>query len=278
MKIAGHGIAVCSWSLQPANMAELVAKVRKLGLSDLQLGLVDLLHLDDKRKHLELGCLRASGITLISAMISFPGEDYSTIADIRRTGGFVPDDQWMLRRRLAREAARLAGELGINSVSTHVGFVPVPTDPGYALIRDRVRMVAEDFAAFGVELYMETGQERAGELLEFLGDLKAANVHINFDPANMILYGAGDPIEAIRTLKAHIRHVHVKDATASSKPGEAWGAEVAFGTGQVNPCLFLDALKNAGYPGPLTIEREAGMDRISDVRSAIHALERAGNA
>jgi len=273
MKIAGHDIAVCSWSLQPAGMADMIAKVRDLGLSDVQLGLLSLIELDDKRKYLELGHLRTSGIRLASGMISFPGEDYSTIADIRRTGGFVPDDQWELRRRLAREAARFAQELGIRVVSTHVGFVPVPADPHYVTIRDRVRDAAAEFAGFGVDLLMETGQERATELLDFLGDLNAPNVGINFDPANMILYGAGDPNDAIRTLAAHIRHVHVKDAIASSRPGVDWGQEVSFGTGQVNPRSFLDSLNKAGYAGPLTIEREAGTDRMRDVRAAINALE-----
>src|SRR5438552_2926803 len=82
---------------------------------------------------------------------------------------------------------------------------------------------------------MAAGQEPAEELLEFLHELNAPNVHINFDPANMILYGAGDPIAAVRLLGKHIRHVHVKDATASTRPGVEWGEEVPFGTGQVNP-------------------------------------------
>ena len=67
MKIAGHNIGVCSWSLQPANMADLGIKVRELGLGDVQLGLLNLIQLDDKLKHLELGHLRASGIHLIVA-------------------------------------------------------------------------------------------------------------------------------------------------------------------------------------------------------------------
>jgi sugar phosphate isomerase/epimerase len=121
---------------------------------------------------------------------------------------------------------------------------------------------------------METGQEPAGELLEFLRDLGAANVFINFDPANMILYGAGDPIEAVQTLGKHIRHVHIKDGTASARPGREWGEEVPFGTGQVGPEQFLAALKRIGYRGPLVIEREAGDQRAADVRTAIETLRR----
>ena len=113
---------------------------------------------------------------------------------------------------------------------------------GYQRIVDRVREVADILGKQGVTLVMETGQEPVAELLEFLHDLKATNVAINFDPANMILYGAGDPIEAIKTLGKNIQHVHVKDATASAKPGEEWGEEVAFGTGQVGPQRFIEAL------------------------------------
>ncbi|HEY2587832.1 MAG TPA: sugar phosphate isomerase/epimerase family protein, partial [Tepidisphaeraceae bacterium] len=272
-QINGHELAVCSWSLQPKGMSDLVEKVKQAGLDTVQLGLLELIQLDDKRKFLELGPLRSAKIGFTAGMISFPGEDYATIDHIRRTGGFVPDDQWPLRRRLAREAARLAQELGMRAVSTHVGFVPHANDPAYASIRDRVRDVAGDFAGFGVDLLMETGQERADELLEFLNDLAAPNVGINFDPANMILYGAGDPIAAIRTLGRHIRHVHAKDAIGSAKPGQEWGQEVAFGKGQVNPSEFLRALKGIGYAGPIALEREAGNDRIGDVRFGIESLK-----
>lgn len=277
MDISGHEIAVCSWSLQPRDMGDLVAKVKQLGLDKVQLALLELVQLDDKRKHFELGHLRSAEIGFTGGMIAFPGEDYTTIDHIRATGGFVPTDQWPLRQRLAREAARLASELSIRTIGTHVGFVPAPDRVGYDLIRDRVRQVADDFARSGVDLLMETGQEKAEELLEFLNDLNAPNVGINFDPANMILYGAGDPIAAVRTLGRHIKHVHAKDATASDKPGEKWGEEVPFGTGQVNPVEFLTALHAIGYTGPIAIEREAGHSRLADVKFAINSLESAAS-
>lgn len=275
MEINGHELAVCSWSLQPRDMGELVAKVKQVGVDKVQIGLLELVQLDDKRKHSELGHLRAAKIGFTAGMISFPGEDYTTIDHIRRTGGFVPDEQWPLRKRLAREAARLAQEMGIRLVSTHVGFVPHANDPAYAGIRDRVREVASDFAGLGIDLLMETGQERADELLAFLNDLAAPNVGINFDPANMILYGAGEPIGAIRTLGKHIRHVHAKDAVGSAKPGQEWGQEVAFGKGQVNPGAFLRALKEIGYTGAIALEREAGNDRVGDLRIGVEALKTA---
>jgi|SRR5687768_14098759 sugar phosphate isomerase/epimerase len=275
MNINGHAIAVCSWSLKPRDMADLISKVKSLGLEHVQLGLLDLVMMDDKRKHHELGQLRAAGLKLTAGMMSFPGEDYGTIALIRKTGGFVPDEHWPVRKQLMAQGAALAAELGIDKIGVHVGFVPPSSDPHYDATVARVCEVAEPLSERGIQLLMETGQEPASELLQFLNDLKCRNVEINFDPANMILYGAGDPIEAIHTLGRHIQHVHVKDATLSSRPGEAWGEEVPFGTGQVPSREFLDALKSVGYTGPLAIEREAGADRVSDVRTAIETLTNA---
>jgi sugar phosphate isomerase/epimerase len=218
---------------------------------------------------------KSSGVALTAGMINFAGEDYTTIASIRRTGGYAPTDEWETRRDVTLAAARVAKELGIDLLSTHVGFVPMSSDPNYRVMVDRVGEIAAEFERLDVTLLMETGQESASELLQFMNDLPARNVGVNFDPANMILYGAGDPIEAIGTLGRHIRHVHVKDATGSGHPGTQWGEEVAFGSGQVPPREFLDALKEAGYAGPLVIEREAGDDRMADVREAIEALSRA---
>jgi sugar phosphate isomerase/epimerase len=277
MDIGGHDIGVCSWSLQPKDTAQLIAGVKELGLSHVQLALAPLLFLDDKRKHFELGQLRDAGIKLTAGMISFPAEDYSSIDAIRRTGGYVPDDQWDLRKRMSHQAVALGAELGLEAITTHVGFIPPRGEAGYDKMLGRVREVAGDFGNGGIELGMETGQESAGELLEFLRDLAEPNVFVNFDPANMILYGAGDPIEAVHTLAGHIRHLHVKDGTASGAPGETWGEEVAFGTGEVGPTPFLASLRKINYHGPLVIEREAGSQRMVDVRTAIESLKKAAS-
>jgi L-ribulose-5-phosphate 3-epimerase len=272
MRIHDHDIAVCSWSLRPKNMHELVQMVQGLGLQHIQLGLLELIQTDDSKRKSELDVLRRSGIAFTGGMMSFPGEDYSTIDAICHTGGFVPDKLWDERKTLCARAASVAPELGINQIGTHIGFVPPKGEPGYQRMIDRVTQIATIFAEKKIELLMETGQENANELLEFLHDLDAPTVHINFDPANMILYGAGDPIASVHVLGNHIRHVHVKDATSSGTPGVQWGAEVPFGTGQVGASAFLSALRQNGYSGPLAIEREAGDDRMGDVKHAIASL------
>jgi sugar phosphate isomerase/epimerase len=254
-------------------MMELVAKVKELGLSHVQLALTGLVMLDDKRKHQELGHLREAGIGLTGGMLNFAGEDYSSIDSIRRTGGYVPDDTWPVRQKISEQGAKLARELGMKHVMTHIGFVPPPANPNYKIIVERIRQIAASFAEQGLALLMETGQEPAAELLHFLNDLGTSNVHVNFDPANMIMYGAGNPIEAVRLLAKHIRHVHIKDGTTAAKPGVEWGKEVPFGSGEVNAALFLQTLKQIGYTGPLAIEREAGNLRMDDVRTAIQTIK-----
>jgi L-ribulose-5-phosphate 3-epimerase len=278
MKIASHDLAVCSWSLNPSGMEELVNSVRELGLAHVQLALGPLLFLDDKQKYRELGILGNSGLALTAGMIAFPGEDYSSIPKIRATGGFVPDDAWNLRRQLTVQAGKLAQELKISILTTHVGFIPQSNHADYPKLLERVAEIGAALAEQGVTLAMESGQETASELLQFLNDLPMRNVAINFDPANMILYGSGDPIAAIRILDRHIRHVHVKDAIASSQPGVDWGRTAAVGLGQVDWGEFLAALKEVGYTGPLAIEQESGKPRMDLVREAITTLRKAAGS
>jgi len=274
MNLQAHALAVCSWSLQPAGMSDLVPMVRELGLSHLQLALAPLLSLDEEQRRLQLGDLRASGLSVTAGMIAFPREDYSTIARIRITGGFFPDDSWPLRRQLALQAGKLAQELGLTILTTHVGFISQSNHTDYPKLLGRVAEVAASLAELGITLAMETGQETASELLQFLNDLPKRNVAVNLDPANMILYGVGDPIDAIYTLDRHIRHVHLKDALASAKPGLDWGRQTPVGGGQVDFEQFLLALHEVGYTGPLAIEQESGKRRLDDVRAAIDTLRK----
>lgn len=275
MNLHGHDIGVCSWSLQPRDLDDLLTRLRPLGLWHVQLALADFVAADEPAREAMVKTASTAGLTLTAGMINFDGEDYTTIASIRRTGGYAPSDAWEKRKSTTVSSGKVASSLGIKLLSTHVGFIPMSSDPNYRVMVERVGEIASELDKLGITFLMETGQESASELLQFINDLSARNIGVNFDPANMILYGAGDPIEAIGTLGRHIRHVHVKDAIGSEHPGTKWGDEVPFGTGQVNPREFLDALKEAGYTGPLIIEREAGSDRAGDVRMAIDALKNA---
>jgi sugar phosphate isomerase/epimerase len=274
MQIQSHDLGVCSWSLPANSTRELVQTVRDLSLSHFQLALGPLVFLDDKQKHQELGHLRDSGLAITAGMIGFPGEDYSTIARIRATGGYLPDETWEIRKLITIEAGKLTRGLGVSVLTTHIGFIPQSNHPDYAKLLERLAFVAGALTNDGITLAMETGQEGASELLQFLNDLPARNLAVNFDPANMILYGSGDPIQAVRTLGRHIRHVHLKDAVPSEKPMLEWGTQTPLGQGAVDFEEFFVALHDVGYHGPLVIEQESRRKREEDIRASIEYLKR----
>ncbi|MCD6303820.1 MAG: sugar phosphate isomerase/epimerase [Planctomycetes bacterium] len=259
-------LAVCSWSLQPSNPRELIDRLAELGMDKVQLAL-DPLRTDEAWA--DAGSqLADAGIEVVAGMFGTVGEDYSTLESIRLTGGVVPDETWQENWRNIQKLVPIAESLGVKLVSFHAGFLPEdPADPSYEKLLGRLSQIADVFASAGIELGLETGQEDAATLRTFLERLAKPNVGVNFDPANMILYGKGDPVEAVRALVGSVRQVHIKDALPSETPGQ-WGTEVPVGTGAVDWPAFLGTLAAGGFDGYLAIEREAGDQRIADIRAA----------
>ena len=245
--------------------------VQSLGLSRVQLALND--HRGSAGGAAIGTTLAEAGIEIVSGMFGTVGEDYSTLETIKETGGVVPDATWEENLTIARDVVETAKSLGLTLVTFHAGFLPEDAeDPDYAKLIDRLRTVAGLFAAEGIDLAFETGQEEAGILAKFLDDLAAPNVGVNFDPANMILYAKGDPVEGLRVLAPCLKQVHVKDAVQTTEPG-TWGSEVVVGTGEVDWPAFLAVLDEVGYDGALVVEREAGDDRVADILAATRHIE-----
>lgn len=260
-------IAVCSWSLQAATPQELAGKLQETGVYRVQLAL-DPLRDEPAVWGGTEAILKQAGIQIISGMFGCVGEDYSTLDTIRETGGIAPDETWDRNLENIRATVEIATALGLKLVTFHAGFVPHdPADPDFAKMVGRLKTVAEIFAAADISVGLETGQETAAGLAALLGALRQSNVVVNFDPANMLLYGKGDPIEALRVLAQWIRQVHVKDANASAVPG-TWGEEVAVGDGQVDWHAFFATLAEIHFTGDIVIEREAGDQRVADIRTA----------
>jgi sugar phosphate isomerase/epimerase len=265
-------LAVCSWSLQPEGPAQLVEQLKAIGLPRVQLAL-DPLRDDPPRWGSTAELLRAAGLTIVSGMFGTVGEDYSTLDTIRRTGGLVPDDTWEENWENAQTTAELAARLGLKLVSFHAGFLPHEAgDPEFEKLQHRVRLVADLFAARGIDLAFETGQENADTLKIFLEKLGRASVGVNFDPANLLLYDQGHPIDALRTLAPWVKQCHIKDANRTRTPG-TWGEEVVVGTGQVNWPQFFAVLKEMRFAGWCCIEREAGSQRVADIGAARQLVE-----
>lgn len=253
---------ICTWSLN--NEVEPVFQcLGKAGLHRL--------HLDVAAADRFRGPAAERDIRISCTMVSFPQEDYSTLESIRQTGGIVPDDCWEQNRRIVKEAVAVTAELGVEYLSFHAGFIDHEDSDGFLRFGRRMSELADAAAERGVMLLMETGQETAEELRAFLDMVEHPALGVNFDPANMILYGKGRPGEAVQVLSPWIRHVHIKDAVASAVPGE-WGTEVPWGDGEVD-AGFFQALERIGYSGAFAIEREAGEARMDDMVQAADGLE-----
>lgn len=209
---------------------------------------------------------------------AYIGESYADIPTVRQTVGFVPPATRAERELRTLAVADFAAALGVSGIATHIGFVPEDqASEEYVAVREMVRRVCDHAARHGQMFALETGQESAPALLEFLLAAKRANLRINFDPANMILYGTGDPTAALDTLAPHVLTVHCKDGDWPPKdsPG-ALGEERPLGQGAVGIERFIAKLKEIGYKGPLTIEREATdpVRRQRDIEAGVVLLRR----
>jgi sugar phosphate isomerase/epimerase len=260
-------LGVCSWSLKPRSPQDLAQKARWCGVGALQLAL-DPVRTGGWSLEDTVRSLSAAGLLLRSGMMAMAGEDYSTLQSIRATGGVGPDARWPGNLAAARANAALAWRLRIPLVTFHAGFLPERrADPRRALLVDRLRQMVDVFAEHDVAVGFETGQERAETLLDVLDQLDRPTAGVNFDPANLLLYGMDEPVGALRALAGRVRQVHVKDARRPRTPGR-WGDEVPAGTGEVDWPAFFAAVARAGLRVDLMIEREAGVDRIGDIRRA----------
>jgi sugar phosphate isomerase/epimerase len=221
--------------------------------------------------------LDAYGIELTCVFGGFEGESYADIPTVERTIGLVPPETRAARLKEMKEIADFARLLGCDVVGLHIGVVPHDTkSKEYSEIIEVTRNLCDHAAKNEQAVHLETGQESAEGLLQFIGDSQRSNLFINFDPANMILYGMGEPIEALRKVGKYVRSVHCKDATWSDQPGKTWGAEVPLGHGQVNILSYLSTLKEIGYTGPLTIEREIPQEperQKSEIKHAVDLLQ-----
>jgi len=220
-----------------------------------------------------LARLKELGIAITAVFGGFEGESYADIPTVVRTVGLVPPETRAARTQEMEEIADFARLLGVDVVALHVGFIPHDRSaPLYGEVLAVTRDICDHCRNNGQRLHLETGQETADALLAFIGDVGRDNLFVNFDPANMILYGSGEPIEALRKVGSYVRSVHCKDAKWAAKPGEEWGTEVPFGTGEVGAENFLRTLAELGYDGPLTIEREIPEDPARQKSEIGHAV------
>jgi sugar phosphate isomerase/epimerase len=262
-----------------------LAQIKALGMRCGHLGFAGHVSLADAGAEWKKA-LEAEQFVVTSIWAAFEGESYADIPTVKRTVGFIPRETREIREARAREVIDLGAMLGIGIFASHIGFVPDdPSNADYVAVREIVRRICDHAARHKMIFALETGQEPAPTLMHFIEDVGRENLKINFDPANIVMYGTGDPIEALGVMAPKVVSVHVKDGTwpPAGKPG-ALGSEMPLGQGEVGMERFVKKLKEIGYQGPLVIEREVdltqdmddrhkeGISHLDDIRGGISLL------
>lgn len=206
--------------------------------------------------------------------------------------GFEIEKDNAARVEKTKKIIDFAVEFGTNVVTTHIGVIPADkSEPRYAVMLKALTECGLYAKEKGVTMAIETGPEKAKTLLAFLKDTKGG-VGVNLDPANFTMVTDQDAVEAVYLLKDYIVHTHAKDGVLIDKnqnPTDVYHAfavggvealnackgfkEVPLGEGQVDWKKYIRALKEIGYEGFLTIERETGENPEADIIKAVGFLK-----
>jgi len=214
------------------------------------------------------------GIEGTSLIVTGPGQETYTFKDGPHTVGLVPPKTRAERMTALRKASDFAKAAGIPAVQRHLGFLPEePDDPIFNQCVDFTWHIADYCKRNGQTFRCETGQETPIALLRVIRAAGYDNIGVNLDTANLMLYGKSNPVDALDTLGPLVMGVHAKDGRYPADP-EKLGEETPIGQGRVDFPGFLKRLKEVGYSGPITIEREiSGPQQTADILAAKRYLE-----
>jgi sugar phosphate isomerase/epimerase len=213
------------------------------------------------------------GVGITGLWAGTPGPKVWDFIDGPTTLGLVPPQYRRLRIDALKRAAHFAHRVGLPAIVTHLGFIPEnPRDAVFADVVAAVREVALTLKDLGLEFWFETGQETPVTMLRLIHEVGTGNLGVNLDPANLILYGKGNPIDALDVLGPLVRCVHAKDGLYPTDPMKL-GREVKVGQGRVRFPEFVCRLAELKYAGAYIIEREiSGPEQQRDIADTVQYL------
>lgn len=204
----------------------------------------------------------------------WPGPRKWNFVDGPGTLGLIPKAYRERRITALEKAGQFASHAGIPAIITHLGFIPEnPSDPVFNEVVIVVRHITRQFHDLGIEFWFETGQETPVTMLRFIRAVDMPNLGVNLDPANLILYGKGNPIDALDVFGTYVRNIHAKDGSYPTDPMKL-GREVKVGQGQVQFPKFVRRLNEIGFTGEFIIEREiSGEQQRRDIAETVKYLK-----
>lgn len=260
------------------NIGEKFSELKAMGLCSCQLVCWDrsVLNSDSMADEI-IKAKKEYGVDITAFWCGWEGRCVWDFYDGQVTLGLVPSDMRADRLAMLKEGSDFTKKIGVEYMATHVGFMPEnPYDSNYSQVIQACLDIAGYCKNNGQKFLFETGQETPITLKRAIQDIEKQlgenTVGINLDPANLILYGKGNPIDSLDVFGEHVCGIHGKDAVYSSN-GYTLGEEVVLGTGKVNYPEFINKLKDIGYSGDITIEREiSGEEQKKDILFAKELL------
>ena len=214
--------------------------------------------------------LKSSGVRLAALWTGYSGTVIWDLIDGPDTMGLIPE--YTRKKRIAdlKAGADFAAMVGAPAIITHCGFIPeTPKCHLYMEVLDALGEIAEYCQKLGLEFWFETGQETPVTLLRTIEDIGLPNLGINLDTANIILYGKGNPVDALDVFGKYVRNLHVKDGVYPQN-GHKLGHETPIGQGKVDFEKVITKLHELGFTGELVVEREiTGEQQAKDIMTAL---------
>ena len=250
-------------------------KVHDLGLPTCQLAGWEQGRFTDQNAQQIVAASRKYSVEITAFWCGWEGPAVWDLIDGPLTLGLVPTAFRQDRLKMLMRGADFALKIGVKDLVTHVGFIPEnPNDPEYKGLVTVLRYLASYCRQRDLHFLFETGQETPVTVLRAIEDIGLDNLGVNLDPANLILYGKGNPVDALDVFGRYVRGVHAKDGMYPTS-GRFLGQEVPLGAGKVNVPALVAKLAALGYDGALTIEREiSGEQQVKDIQMAKSMLEK----
>ena len=254
------------------------AELRSMGMESCQLVCWDKEIMDQETADKVNEAARHHKVEITAVWCGWDGPKVWDFYDGQITLGLVPEAFRFERVKMLQKGIAFADMIHVRDVATHVGYMPEnPYDPNYAgvltCLKELVKLCKEN----GQNFLFETGQETPVTLKRAIQDIEKdlgkGNVGINLDPANLIMYGKANPVDALEVFGEYVMGIHGKDGKYPTD-GHMLGDEVPLGQGKVNYPAFVAKLNEIGYTGDITIEREiSGEEQKKDIIMAKEVLD-----